>query len=316
MDLCKFTESLWKIYTLSNDNDEIQGLIHSLRDDVVVIGTGRLEFYENCRQFANSYLEEGPEREEIQFAIAGFWCKEQKISGDVSLVYGKIHVRGTGKVSNVVVDMDTRFSMTYHLENGEWKITHIHQSLPYSEQKDGEFYPKSLMEQIHQEKQRADRMERLARIDRLTGILNHQSFFEDAQELLNTHRTAHCAVADVDNFKQTNDQYGHQTGDFVLQTVGAILRECTGPDGVVGRVGGDEFAFLYPDATDAEMAQIAECIRTRLQFYQESSSFAFPNLSIGITPVRPEESLHKAFGRADRILYDIKRDGKSQYRVE
>ena len=316
MNLCEFTESLWKIYMLSSRPEDLQRLEQSFADDVVVIGTGRLEYYECLQAFSQAFQREAVERADLRISIRELWCKEKKLADTVSLVYGKIHVCGSGIHENVSVDMDTRFSMIYRLENGAWKIAHAHQSLPYNEQRDGEFYPKSLMEQEHQERQRADRMEQLARTDRLTGLLNHHAFFEDAQELLTAHPSAYCAVADLDDFKSTNDRYGHLTGDAVLQEVGRILCACMDGRGIAGRVGGDEFAFLYPNITEAELEQIVASILGQIRRQQEHAAFEFPNISIGITPVRQVESLHKAFGRADRILYDIKRDGKSQYRIE
>ena len=85
---------------------------------------------------------------------------------------------------------------------------------------------------------------RKARLDSLTGTLNHGGILEEAEDLLASNRTAalYACVVDVDALKRLNDDYGHRIGDQALRVIASRLRR-TG--GIVGRYGGDEFLVLF-----------------------------------------------------------------------
>ena len=92
---------------------------------------------------------------------------------------------------------------------------------------------------------------RLATIDPLTGLCNRRGFFEQASEAC-ARATApdgslSAIILDIDNFKQINDSYGHETGDEAIR-VCAQPRACLN-EAVVGRLGGDEFALLLEHRT-------------------------------------------------------------------
>ena len=106
---------------------------------------------------------------------------------------------------------------------------------------------------------RAEQMEKLARIDQMTGLLNHHFFYKESQCLLEQKKTGYCMTIDLDDFKQINDSYGHQEGDAVLQEVGRMIRQAAGPGSVAGRTGGDEFALFCTDlASDADACAVGE----------------------------------------------------------
>lgn len=95
-------------------------------------------------------------------------------------------------------------------------------------------------------------VEELARIDGLTGTFNRRELQARLEhELLRCQRHGRpCSVliADVDLFKQINDSRGHEAGDEVLKRLGALLKQATRVDDVVGRFGGDEFVVVMPEA--------------------------------------------------------------------
>ena len=98
-----------------------------------------------------------------------------------------------------------------------------------------------------------------ARVDPLTGLLNRRGLEErmdiEVRRALRHESPMAVAIVDVDNFKQVNDEHGHEVGDRVLAWVGAVLaRESRGVD-VAARTGGDEFAVLLPDG-DAGRAAV------------------------------------------------------------
>lgn len=90
-------------------------------------------------------------------------------------------------------------------------------------------------------------LERRVRYDPLTGCLNHPSIFDELQRRLEQPHADTWVVAlfvDLDEFKETNDRYGHVTGDRLLKHVATRLRQVAGDEGLVGRVGGDEFLMV------------------------------------------------------------------------
>jgi len=151
------------------------------------------------------------------------------------------------------------------------------------------------------------RLEREARTDELTGLLNRRYWSLAAREELAA-RSGSVLICDVDHFKRINDFHGHHTGDYVLAEIGRIL----GANGVAGRLGGDEFALLVPAPLDGE--QVAAQIGTAV-----AAAFGDPSmpvtLSIGVAAsdgagVEPGELLR----RADGALYEAKRAGRATLR--
>ena len=105
-------------------------------------------------------------------------------------------------------------------------------------------------------------VEELARFDGLTGTFNRRELEARLHlELARCHRHGRpCSllIADVDLFKQVNDQRGHEAGDEVLRQVGALLKEATRADDVVGRFGGDEFVVVIPEAAHEALVPCAQ----------------------------------------------------------
>ena len=316
MDLRKYTEKLWKVYVLGPKEGEIQAFLDMIKENVAVIGTGRQEFYENLERFMEAYELEVEERKQIQFQIAGFTCQERRIGKEARVVYGRLHIKGEGREKGISIDMDTRYSIVYGREDGQWKIVHIHQSLPYREQKENEFYPKTLMEQVEEAQKRADEMEILAKVDQLTGILNQQSFYEEREALWERCRTAYCVAIDLDDFKKINDSYGHLEGDAVLREMGVILQEIVTGQDVVGRIGGDEFG-LFCGGFDPkeEMENLADQIMGQVCERKQIWPGTFPDITIGIARTNSREDLKQAFRRADDLLYQVKESGKNGYKL-
>ena len=122
-------------------------------------------------------------------------------------------------------------------------------------------------------------------------------------------------MADVDNFKNTNDVYGHVAGDGVLREVSvAIKNNCRALD-VAARYGGEEFILMLPGANVEEAAKVAEKIRKSVKeklFFHEKGDF-HTTISLGITRVSPDDKdIETIVARADRALYEAKRTGKNR----
>jgi diguanylate cyclase (GGDEF)-like protein len=120
-------------------------------------------------------------------------------------------------------------------------------------------------------------------------------------------------LLDVDHFKRLNDERGHQTGDAVLRSVGAALREDLRPFDTAARYGGEEFAVVLPGCTVEESRLVAERIRLGAL---ASSPVSGVTMSAGAATfpdtARDPAELVRA---ADTALYGAKRDGRDRLAV-
>jgi diguanylate cyclase (GGDEF)-like protein len=164
-----------------------------------------------------------------------------------------------------------------------------------------------------------EQMERMAITDGLTGLFNHRTFQNRADEALaqakRYGRTCSLILTDIDHFKSVNDTYGHPTGDQVLKQVARILKEKARDTDVVARYGGEEFAILMPE-TDAKGALvIAERIReaVKAETFQTELGPLKISLSLGIA-TSPDHGVEKQplVDLADQCLYFAKRNGRNQ----
>lgn len=165
-------------------------------------------------------------------------------------------------------------------------------------------------------KERAEREQRIAaRTDPLTGLANRRAFFEGARRTWTGGRQVALLMFDLDRFKGVNDTYGHAVGDAVLVGFCATAAALLPPGALMGRLGGEEFACLLPDASPAMALVQAERLRRAF------AGLCVPELpdlrlsvSVGIAPARDARDLDDLMRRADAALYAAK--GKGRDRVE
>jgi diguanylate cyclase (GGDEF)-like protein len=163
-------------------------------------------------------------------------------------------------------------------------------------------------------------LERLARIDGLTGCLTRRAFQDELDRLtlaaVETRSWLSFLMVDLDHFKAVNDTYGHATGDRLLELVGAGLRESVRPVDAVGRVGGEEFGIVvWQDsrsrrqtalATDA----VAQRVRSAIESIAEPVTIG---VSIGIAAAPAElVPASQLVELADEALYIAKRQGRGR----
>lgn len=106
-------------------------------------------------------------------------------------------------------------------------------------------------------------------MDSLTKVYNKKTITEYAQKLVKKEKINRVSIVilDVDYFKQVNDRYGHLYGDKVLTRVAKKLKEVVGEDGVVGRIGGDEFMIVLNGINDDySLRGILRAIRTQVKW--------------------------------------------------
>jgi diguanylate cyclase (GGDEF)-like protein len=162
-------------------------------------------------------------------------------------------------------------------------------------------------------------VERQAMVDSLTGLANRRSLEESLRsELARAARFSDsvCVVlADLDDFKQVNDQYGHAAGDEVLKAFAGALRKTVRESDVAGRWGGEEFALVLPGTDAAGGARLAERARATI----EGRSVKMPNgdlcsvtASFGVASFPESHELGEILAAADSALYAAKGEGKNR----
>jgi len=162
-------------------------------------------------------------------------------------------------------------------------------------------------------------LESQASRDALTGLINRRYFLAEAnQQLQAAHRSAHVLallIIDLDHFKQINDQYGHLGGDEVLGAVVDALKRNLRTGDCLGRLGGEEFALLMPETTQAEAIETAERLRqaTAAQQIKLQGDLLRQTVSIGIALLQKDDvSLSSLMHRADLAMYAAKTQGRNR----
>jgi diguanylate cyclase (GGDEF)-like protein/PAS domain S-box-containing protein len=154
-----------------------------------------------------------------------------------------------------------------------------------------------------------------ATTDSLTGLANHREFHGrlDA-EMVRARRHGHSlsvAILDVDRFKHINDRLGHQAGDLVLLEIARRLAAVARTGDLLGRVGGEEFAWLLPE-TDLGAASAAArraCHAIRDVTFRDAGTVT---VSIGVSTAGDGDDERSLYRRADRALYRAKGEGRDR----
>lgn len=160
-----------------------------------------------------------------------------------------------------------------------------------------------------------------ATLDALTNLNNRRQFETRlGQEISITKRQNNplCAMMiDIDFFKKVNDTYGHAAGDEVLRTVASIIKEQLRESDIPARYGGEEFAVLLPFTKIEEAQIVGERLRKAVESHPvnvEGVEIAV-TISMGLAEYNREETGEELFERADKALYEAKKNGRNQVQV-
>ena len=158
----------------------------------------------------------------------------------------------------------------------------------------------------------AQQLQYRATHDALTNVLNRSAVIERTSKALRVDRAV-LILLDIDEFKRVNDDFGHPVGDTVILGIVDCLRHIVGDEGVIGRVGGEEFTVLLPGHDLASALQLAEKMRAAIG----SHVFAAPvnryiTASFGVSANPPRTDFDTAYGLADSALYKAKREGRNR----
>ncbi len=167
------------------------------------------------------------------------------------------------------------------------------------------------------EKARAQ-LQRLAEVDPLTQVYNRRYFADHAERVLSAPGKATFLTFDIDHFKQVNDEYGHATGDRVLQIVCQRVLHNLREGDILARFGGEEFVILLPNTSAEVGLQVAERMRreiAREPFLIDGARLDI-TISIGVTAhsgiARHSRALGELLREADEAMYRAKRNGRNR----
>ena len=159
--------------------------------------------------------------------------------------------------------------------------------------------------------------------DYQTNLFNRRYLEEtlerEIQRALRKDQPVGVIMIDIDYFKNYNDTFGHDTGDFLLQRLGELLARQIRVDDIACRYGGDEFVLVLPDADLSVLQERAEELRRKaklIQVKKEGNEMKSITISQGIAVFPRHGSTGEAILKAaDEALYQAKKAGRDLVRV-
>jgi len=179
---------------------------------------------------------------------------------------------------------------------------------------------RNIRERKAAEKRLADayrRLEVLSRTDPLTTLANRRALLESINyekfRIERSHEVFSIIICDIDDYKNVNDTYGHNAGDFVLKEVSRLVEHALRKQDLVGRWGGDEFLMILPQTAIKGGRILAENIRKKISEtkFEYREYIINVSMSFGVAEFEAGTSLHECIKTADDALYKAKEKGKN-----
>ncbi len=158
----------------------------------------------------------------------------------------------------------------------------------------------------------------MATRDSLTGLYLRGVFDFMLEQMVSDHRKYNKSLSllmlDIDDFKQVNDDHGHQAGDEVLRKMGEILMKIIRDTDFPARYGGEEIVIIFPDTAIDPAAVIAERFRAEVHRYFSDFGPRSITVSIGVSCIRNPDVItaSELVRQADQAMYKVKRSGKNR----
>lgn len=159
---------------------------------------------------------------------------------------------------------------------------------------------------------RSSALQFAAERDFLTKLYNRRAFFDKAQIYLGA-SGRYLAMVDLDFFKKVNDTYGHEAGDYILESTAEIMNVSVKVSDIVARFGGEEFVLFFGATSEDEALQLMENFRTTLEMtaFNYHGTDIQMTASIGLTELIPNE-LEQTLLKVDELVYLAKEKGRNQ----
>jgi diguanylate cyclase (GGDEF)-like protein len=180
------------------------------------------------------------------------------------------------------------------------------------------FYEYSRQQSYNHIEELSHKYEQQAMHDALTNLPNRRGMRvylnHEYNRLMRSKEPLSLLICDIDYFKQVNDKYFHDGGDFVLQSLSKFFVEKIRQQDVVARWGGEEFLFLLPNTRLADAVVLAEKIRQHVEGHiiQYKNNDIKITISMGVNEVTPDDNIDQAINVADHSLYNAKKEGRNQ----
>jgi diguanylate cyclase (GGDEF)-like protein len=164
---------------------------------------------------------------------------------------------------------------------------------------------------------RLEELEQISITDSLTGLYNrrylNQKIEQEYTRYLKINSTFALVTADIDLFKNINDQYGHDCGDTVLKSITQDIRNSIRTSDSVARWGGEEFLILLPATNREQAILLAERIRTTVEahLYEFNNKSVSVTLTLGVAIANSTDTIDEIIKRADLALYYGKRKSRN-----
>lgn len=188
----------------------------------------------------------------------------------------------------------------------------------YKVEIDGIIYYEGIMKDITKSIIYEKQLIKRANYDNLTGVLSRAAFINRLDEYIKYHfpekSNSYFITLDFDYFKNINDLYGHLAGDLVLKEIMGVISRFIDDMGIVGRIGGDEFAITIWEMKEEGIVRFLEQIRQSVEEHEiKFETFSFKiTVSMGYTQVIKGDYFKTLYYRSDQALYEAKGLGKNQ----
>jgi diguanylate cyclase (GGDEF)-like protein/PAS domain S-box-containing protein len=174
----------------------------------------------------------------------------------------------------------------------------------------------SIVRCVDERKLHEARLADAAMTDPLTGLPNRRAFCEKAQDVIRQlapEKSCPIALFDIDHFKQVNDGYGHDAGDEALRIFAKVAAQSVRPIDMVARIGGEEFAAIFPDSTVEQALVVCERLRQAIARtpIHVNGRVIRVTVSGGVATLGPG-GIDQALKQADCALYKAKDGGRDQ----
>lgn len=167
---------------------------------------------------------------------------------------------------------------------------------------------------IENHEKMSEEIKRLSEEDYLTKLYNRRKIHEVIENEISRSKRYNSTFAvillDIDNFKNTNDSFGHNTGDKLLVEISNIIRRTIRESDISSRWGGEEFLVFCPQTTSDGAFALAEKLRLNIEQY-EFEDVGYKTASFGVARIEHGDSVQSLIHRADEALYSAKKSGKN-----
>jgi diguanylate cyclase (GGDEF)-like protein len=163
-----------------------------------------------------------------------------------------------------------------------------------------------------------NKLRQMASTDTLTSLPNRRTMNEHLTMLAYNYERSNqpfvIAIADIDLFKKINDTYGHDAGDYILQSVSAIFRNTMEGNGMIARWGGEEFLFAFENASGNQAKNVLEGMRNQIEKtdFQYKDEVIKVTITLGIEDYSVVSGVEATISKADSKLYRGKSEGRNR----